>query len=106
MCSSDLLGHLKPGIADLEAALALQQADPTPHAYYARTFTSLGDAYFRADQHARAAATWKAGLDAFPAYAPLRTRLGAAPKALDHLIDEAYDADRPIDTSLADMWER
>jgi tetratricopeptide (TPR) repeat protein len=91
------------GVADLQEALKMQQAGPK-HFYYARVYVALGDGYWKMDNTDDATKTWRAGLAEFPDNAALKARLAAQPDALKTLIDEAYDSNKRVDTSLKDLW--
>ncbi|HTM26658.1 MAG TPA: hypothetical protein VL225_15785 [Vicinamibacterales bacterium] len=93
------------GIADLEEALRMQQADEA-HAYHVRTFIALGDGHWIMDEAEKAKAIWRAGLEQFPDNAALKTRLGATPSALKALINDTYDSSRRVDTNLEELWAR
>jgi len=91
------------GVADLQEAMKLQQTGPK-HFYYARVYVALGDGYWKMDNTDEATKTWKAGLAEFPDNAPLKARLSAQGDALKTLIDDAYDSNKRVDTSLKDLW--
>jgi tetratricopeptide (TPR) repeat protein len=98
-----VFGRAPVGIADLETALAMQKKG-TKRGYHVRTFVALGDGYWKADDLARARATWKEGLRQFPGHAPLEARLSADPAALGRIIDAAFDPTRRVDTDLSELW--
>jgi len=91
------------GIADLQEALKIQQAGPK-RPYHVRVFVSLGDGFWKMDNVDEATKTWRAGLAEFPDSAALKARLGASGDALKTLIDDAYDSNKRVDTSLRDLW--
>ena len=91
------------GVADLEAALKLQRAEPK-HGYHVRVFISLGDGYWKMDDTAKATATWQEGLTAFPGSDALKARLSKQGDDLKALLDAAYDPNKRVDTSLKDLW--
>jgi len=93
----------KYGIADLEEALKMQNAEPK-RPYHVRTYVSLGDGYWKMDDLPKAIATWKDGLAAFPDSAALRDRLAKQGDDLQKLIDDSYDPSKRVDTSLQDLW--
>lgn len=93
------------GVADLEAAMRIQRADPQ-RAYHVRTFIALGDGYWKMGAQARARATWRDGLKAFADNAALKARVGADAKRVDAILDETYDPERRVDTNLAELWTR
>jgi tetratricopeptide (TPR) repeat protein len=91
------------GVADLETALAMQRGD-RQRAYHVRTFVALGDGYWLMDDAAKARASWRAGLKAFPDSEALKQRLAARPEALKKLMNDTYDPSRRVDTNLSDLW--
>jgi len=91
------------GVADLEQALKMQKTGPK-HFYYARVYVALGDGYWKQDNPDEAARTWRAGLAEFPDNAALKARLAAQGDALKALIDDTYDPNKRVDTSLKDLW--
>jgi tetratricopeptide (TPR) repeat protein len=90
------------GIADLEAAVAMQRGER--HAYYVRAFIALGDGYWIMDHADKARAAWRAGLKEFPDSQPLKQRLAAKPAALKQLMSDTYDPSRRVDTDLSALW--
>jgi tetratricopeptide (TPR) repeat protein len=93
------------GVADLEEAMRIQGAGAT-RAYHVRTFIALGDGYWKMGDRARAKATWRDGLAAFPDNAALKARAAATAKRLDAILDETYDPQRRVDTNLTELWTR
>ncbi len=93
----------KLGIADLEAAMKIQKAEPKRH-YHARTYVALGDGYFKYGELEKAAATWKEGLAQFPDNAALKQRVGQKPDDIQSLLDGVYDPNKRVDTNLQDLW--
>jgi tetratricopeptide (TPR) repeat protein len=91
------------GVADLEAALKIQQADER-HGYHVRTFVALGDGYWIMDDAQKARAAWRAGLKQFPDAEALKQRLAAKPAALKTLMNDTYDPSRRVDTDLSALW--
>jgi tetratricopeptide (TPR) repeat protein len=91
------------GIADLEEALRLQRSQPK-RSYYVRTFVTLGDGYWKADDPQRAREIWQEGLREFPDHQPLEQRLKADAAALAVIIDEAFDPSKRVDTDLSVLW--
>jgi len=100
-----IFGRAPLGIADLEQALRMQTAEPK-HSYHVRTFVTLGDGYWRVDDPTRAVAMWRRGLDEFPGTKVLEARLAAARPTLAHLIDDAFDPSRRVDTDLSELWSQ
>src|SRR5262249_26253317 len=91
------------GVADLQDAMKMQKAGPK-HFYHARVYVALGDGYWKMDNADDASKTWRAGLAEFPDNAPLKARLSAQADALKALIDDTYDSNKRVDTSLRDLW--
>ena len=91
------------GVADLQEALKLQKAGPK-HFYYARVYVALGDGYWKMDNTEDAAKTWREGLAEFPDNTALKARLAARGDALTTIIDDTYDPNKRVDTSLKDLW--
>jgi len=91
------------GIADLQEAFKIQKTGPR-RPYHVRVYVSLGDGYWKMDNLDEATKTWRAGLADFPDSAALKTRLGAQGDALKTLIEDAYDSNKRVDTSLRDLW--
>jgi tetratricopeptide (TPR) repeat protein len=98
-----IFNRTKLGVADLEEALRLQRAEPR-RSYHVRTFVALGDGYWKMDEPARAVATWREGLEAFPDSVALARRLEAEGEALKALLDAEYDPSRRVDTRLDELW--
>jgi tetratricopeptide (TPR) repeat protein len=93
------------GIADLEEALRMQQADEK-RAYHVRTFIALGDGHWIMDDAEKATAIWRAGLEQFPDNPALKARLAATASARKALINDTYDSSRRVDTNLEELWVR
>lgn len=91
------------GVADLQEAMKIQKGGPK-HFYYGRVYVALGDGYWKMDNVDEAGKTWRAGLSEFPDNAALKARLSAQGDALKTLIDDAYDSNKRVDTSLKDLW--
>jgi tetratricopeptide (TPR) repeat protein len=100
-----IFGRTRLGVADLEEALRRQRAEDR-HAYYVRTYISLGDAYWIADHAQKAVETWREGIAEFPGNAVLAARLAANDEAIKAIIDTAYDYTLRVDTNLDDLWTR
>jgi tetratricopeptide (TPR) repeat protein len=98
-----IFGRTKLGIADLEAALKIQKAEPK-RGLHVRVWVALGDGYFKMDDPAKARAVWTEGLAQFPDSAALKQRLALQPKAVQALLDTVYDPNKRVDTSLQDLW--
>jgi tetratricopeptide (TPR) repeat protein len=98
-----IFGRTKLGIADLEEALKIQKAEPA-RPYHVRVYVALGDGHFKMDDLEKARAVWNEGLAQFPGEAALKQRLAAQGDALKALIDNVYDPNKRVDTSLHDLW--
>ena len=92
------------GVADLQHAMDLQAADRKHRSYYVRTYIALGDAYWKGDEFAKAAATWEAGLKAFPDSTALKQRLSLTGEQLKTFMDETYDPSKRVNTDLKELW--
>lgn len=91
------------GIDDLQEALKIQKTGPK-HAYHVRVYISLGDGFWKMDNADEAAKTWRAGLAEFPDNAVLKSRLSSQGDVLKAMIEDAYDSNKRVDTSLRDLW--
>jgi tetratricopeptide (TPR) repeat protein len=100
-----IFGRTKLGIADLEEAMRIQNAEPK-RPYHARTYVALGDGYWKMDNLAKATAIWKEGLSLFPDNAALKQRLSLNGDALKGLIDSVYDPNKRVDTNLHELWAK
>lgn len=98
-----IFGRAPLGVADMEAALKLQKAEPKK-AYHVRTYIALGDGYWKMDDLAKARQVWAEGLREFPGNAALQARVSADGDALKAVIDDTYDIARRVDTSLDELW--
>jgi tetratricopeptide (TPR) repeat protein len=98
-----IFGRTKLGIADLEAALKIQKAEPK-RGLHVRVWVALGDGYFKMDDLTKARAVWTEGLAQFPDSAALKQRLALQPEAIQALLDTVYDPNKRVDTSLQDLW--
>jgi len=92
------------GVADLEEALKIQQADGK-RSYYVRTYISLGDGYWKMDDLVRAKRVWKEGSQQFPGSAELKARLSKDGDELKALIDGTLDPSKRVDTDLSELWK-
>jgi len=99
-----IFGRTKKGIADLERAIELEP-DGARRLYHAHAWIALGDAYWRLDDLDTARATWRRGLERYPADPALQERLRREGKALDELLEEHYAIGKRVDTSLEELWE-
>ncbi|MEX1127832.1 MAG: tetratricopeptide repeat protein [Vicinamibacterales bacterium] len=98
-----IFGRTTLGIADLEAALKIQKAEPK-RGLHVRVWVALGDGYFKMDDLAKARAVWTEGLAQFPDSAALKQRLALQPDGIQALLDTVYDPNKRVDTSLQDLW--
>jgi tetratricopeptide (TPR) repeat protein len=98
-----IFARTKLGIADLEAALKIQKAEPKRR-YHVRVYIALGDGYFKSDEFEKAAATWKDGLAQFPVDTALKQRLGLKQDDVKLVLDGVYDPNKRVDTNLQDLW--
>jgi tetratricopeptide (TPR) repeat protein len=98
-----IFGRTPLGVADLEAALKIQRAEPKK-SYHVRVFVALGDAYWKMDDTTKASATWNEGLTQYPDSPDLKARVSKQGDDLQKLFDTVYDANRRVDTSLKDLW--
>ena len=97
-----IFGHAPDAIADLEAAMKMQNGRPQP--YYVRTWIALGDGYWKMDDLEKAKKTWAEGLKQFPDNAALKSRLTKDGDELKAVIDDTYDIARRVDTSLKELF--
>jgi tetratricopeptide (TPR) repeat protein len=91
------------GVADLEAAMKIQKA-AAKKPYHLRVWVSLGDAYWKTDDLARARSTWQAGLRDFPDSPSLKERLARQGDALKAYIEDRLDPSKRVDTDLREFW--
>jgi tetratricopeptide (TPR) repeat protein len=98
-----IFGKTRLALADLEEAMKIQKAEPK-RSYHVRAYIALGDAYFKMDDPAKAAAVWKEGLALFPDNEPLKQRVAAPPDGVQVLLDGAYDPNKRVDTNLHELW--
>lgn len=91
------------GITDLKKALRMQKSGPS-HPYYVRTYIGLGDGYWKIGNPEKARATWREGLQAFPANETLKTRLAQSDDQLNAAIEDAFDPNKRVDTDLRELW--
>ena len=98
-----IFGRASLGVADLEAALKIQKADPK-RPYHVRVYVSLGDGHWKMDNLEKARAVWQEGLREFPGNPQLTARLSKTGDDLQAVMDAAYDITKRIDTSLEELW--
>lgn len=97
-----IFGHAPDAVADLEAALKLQNGQALP--YYVRTWIALGDGYWKMSELDQARKTWAEGLRHYPGNAALKARLAKEGDELKAVIDDTYDITRRVDTSLQELF--
>jgi tetratricopeptide (TPR) repeat protein len=97
-----IFGHAPDAIADLEAAMKLQNGKVLP--FYVRTWIALGDGYWKMSDLDKAKKTWGEGLKLFPDNAALKARLTKEGDDLKAVIDDTYDITRRVDTSLKELF--
>src|SRR5882757_1938402 len=85
------------GVADLEVARQLAAVHPQV-LYAPRILVALGDGYWRLNQHDKARAVWREGLEACPDVAGFRVRLNASDQEIPDIIERALDAGVRVDT--------
>ncbi len=90
-------------LADLEQAMKMQKQD-TKRTYHVRVYISLGDAYWKLDDLAKARETWKEGLSLFPDNAQLKARFSREGDDLKSYIEDALDPGKRVDTNLQEIW--
>jgi hypothetical protein len=91
--------RIDKGVADLNRALSLVD-DDTPAPLAALVYLSLGDAYYKLENPAKAHDVWSAGAARFPDDPQLRTRLEASGTVLRDLVHHALSPSTRADTSL------
>ena len=97
-----IFGHAPDAIADLEAAMKMQNGTLRP--YYVRTWVALGDGYWKMNDQEKAKKTWAEGLRLFPDNPALKARLTKEGDDLKTVIDDTYDITRRVDTSLKELF--
>ena len=100
-----IFGRTALGIKDLEEAMKIQQAE-AKRPYHVRTYVALGDGYWKMDELDKAKSVWTEGLKQFPGHAGLQARLSKQGDELTSIMDEAYDPNLRIDTSLEELWAK
>ncbi len=99
-----IFGKAPLGVADLEEAMKIQNADSRKRSYFVRAYVSLGDGYWKMEQLDKAKAIWKEGLEQFPGNAQLQARLSKQGDELKEYIDDQLDPSKRVDTNLQDLW--
>ena len=97
-----IFGHAPDAVADLEAAMKLQNGKVLP--YYVRTWIALGDGYWKMSDLDKAKKTWSEGLKLYPDNAGLKARLTKEGDDLKAVIDDTYDITRRVDTPLKELF--
>jgi len=98
-----IFGRAPLALADLEKAMQIQKAD-RKRSYHIRAWISLGDAYWKTDDIAKARATWQEGLAQFPDNPQLKARLSKEGDDLKAYIDDVLDPNKRVDTNLKELW--
>jgi len=98
-----IFGRTASGIADLEAALRIQRAEPV-RPYHVRVYVALGDGYWKMENLERARATWGEGARLFPSNRDLQVRLQTEGDDLRALIETGFDPTKRVDTDLEPLW--
>ncbi len=83
----------------------LSPAEQDENDMYALGYLALGDAYALQDQPADARRIWEKGQRAYPYVAVLRERLSLADAGLHAAVRAIRDANKPVDTDLAFLWQ-
>jgi tetratricopeptide (TPR) repeat protein len=99
-----IFGRGPLGVADLEEAMAIARRGPR-RPYHVHGYAALGDGYWRAEQPAKAAATWAEGARLFPRDPQLQARLARQGDDLDAYVAAQHDPDQRVDTDLREVWE-
>lgn len=92
------------GVADLEQAYKMQQAEDRKGSLYARVYEALGDAYAKSDDFEKARALWSEGLREFPGHQGLQERIALDDEAVAAYIFDAMDPNKRVDTDLSPVW--
>ena len=98
-----IFGRTPLGVADLEQAMKMQKQD-AKRSYHVRVYISLGDAYWKMDDVAKAKEIWKEGLALFPESASLRSRISKDGDDLKNYIEDVLDPGKRVDTNLQEIW--
>ncbi len=98
-----IFGRTPLALTDLEQAMKLQKPGET-RAYYVRAYISLGDAYWKLDDLAKAREIWKEGQTLFPDNAQIKARLSKDGDDLKAYIEDVLDPNKRVDTNLQEIW--
>ncbi len=99
-----IFGRLPLGLADLERALEIAEAEPTAP-YHARAWAALGDGHWRDDDPDTARRLWREGLDRFPGNPELTRRVGLEDDdQVDALLEVRFDSTRRIESHLREIF--
>jgi tetratricopeptide (TPR) repeat protein len=98
-----IFGRTPLGVADLEQAMKMQKQD-AKKTYHIRAYISLGDAYWKMDEMAKAKEIWKEGLALFPESVPLKSRISKDGDDLKNYIEDVLDPGKRVDTNLQEIW--
>ena len=100
-----IFGRVDDGIADLEKAVAISQAEGGGKAYYGRAWAALGDGYWRHDDVDKAREIWRQGLALYPDDPELAARIALTEReALDAFLDAHYDTTARVATHLKEIF--
>ncbi|MEZ5363726.1 MAG: tetratricopeptide repeat protein [Bryobacterales bacterium] len=102
-----VFGRAPLGVKDLERAMEMQRAEPQLKPYQVRTFISLGDGYWKSNQHEAAVKVWREGLERYPNNPKLVERLALIEDdaGMDRYLGDELDPNKRVDTSLKELWE-
>lgn len=92
------------GVADLERAYEMQQAEAGKKSLHVRGYEALGDGYAKSDDFEKARSIWKKGLLEFPGYKGLQERLALDDEAVAAYIFDLTDPNKRVDTDLSPIW--
>ncbi len=98
-----IFGRTQLGVTDLEQAMKLQKQG-SKKIYHVRSYVSLGDAYWKLDDVAKAKDIWKEGSSLFPDNASLKARISKDGDDLKNYIEDALDPGKRVDTNLQEIW--
>lgn len=92
------------GVADLERAYEIQQAEGRRRSLHVRVYAALGDGYAKSDDFEKARSVWKKGLLEFPGHKGLQERLALDDEAVTAYIFDLTDPNKRVDTDLSPAW--
>lgn len=99
-----IFGRTKPGIADLEQAVAMAEAG-APKPYQAYAYAALGDGWWRLAELDRAREVWRRGLARHPGTVYLEERLALDDEGLDAYLKAHYAIGNRVETDLRELRE-